>query len=649
MSTVRDPSPPPPAAPVRRTLARGVGVVATFIAAAILPAPAHAQVGPDATAFEPVAPCRLLDTRESGAAVRHAVTVDVAGRCGVPAGAVAAAVTVTAVRPVAAGYLAVSPAGRATDASALNFRTGQVVANLQLVALGEGGALEITTTARTDLVVDVNGAFVPVEGPTSAGRFVAFDPERVLDTRSRQQPAAGEELHVDTGVPVDAIAVVANVTATRSRGFDFLTAFETGTPRPDASVLNLDAPNQSRAATVIVGVHDGRFDVATATGSHVIVDVLGYFTGESASAIDTGLFVPIPPTRLVDTRAALGPFGGPRLYDGGAREFDVEIVTGGPVGAVAANVTVTRTEDRGFVTVGAAGVRRDETSTVNYSSAALTIANQTMSRVSDRGLVVDASEATHVVVDLTGWFIGSPAVARQPVPPNDPPPLRRVVLIGDSAFAGIRWNGALAGLQGMVVDQRLESCRRLVEPSCRGREGVVPRTVVEEIVAMPRAGTEDILVVTAGYDDWHAGFSADFDAVVATARARGYHHIAWVTYRSHVGYVLVDGEVSNYGEMNRIMSAKVASGRFPDVRVWDFDADTSSDPEGWFYADGIHQRPLGSWGAADWLSRHVAAFDDRACPQPWVVGRMPDQPCPTPGAVLATGRGLPDIAAIYGL
>lgn len=604
------------------------------------------------TAFEPLTPCRLIDTRSNAGPVQAdgAVEVQAVGRCGVPDEAVAVAVTVTAVRPVAVGYLTAYPSGSSRpDTSIVNFRSGEVVANLQLVQLGEDGSLTVSTSATTHVVVDIAGAFVPVDGPTSAGRYVPVTAERALDTRLSGRPTAHGSVRVDTAVPDDAVAAVINLTTTASMGFDFLSAHAPGSGLPEASALTVDGPGQVRSAMAIVPIVGGAFDVYTETGSHIIVDVLGYFTGPEAELSSDGLFVPIPPARLADTRGPRGPLGGPRLYDEGAREFDVSSVTAGPVGAVAVNVTVTGTEDRGYVVVQPAGTPMSDTSSVNYSSAGLDVANHAVVRVSDRGVMVWAFEATDVVLDITGWFTGEPVEATDPVPTNEVPPLRRVTIIGDSAFAGIRWNGAVGGLQGMVVDHRLESCRRLATPSCRGREGYAPRSVAAELLSMPQAGPEDLLVVTAGYDDWHAGFSQSFDDVVATARLRGFHHIAWVTYRSDVGYRLPTGGTSNYSVMNTILGQKVASGAFPEVRIWDYDADTSDEPEGWFYSDGIHERPLGSWGTADWLSRQVAAFDDRPCPQPWVPGEDPDDPCPQPGVVLASGRSLPDIAALYGL
>jgi hypothetical protein len=125
---------------------------------------------------------------------------------------------------------------------------------------------------------------------------------------------------------------------------------------------------------------------------------------------------------------------------------------------------------------------------------------------------------------------------------------------------------------------------------------------------------------------------------------RGFEQIVWTTYRTGGAYRagLVD-----YDAMNAILHAKVASGAFPDVEVWDYDryAETA---DSWFVSDGIHETTTGAWGTADWLSRHVAEADGRACPEPWNLTVAAGSPCPDPDPLPAT-IGVPDIRALYGV
>ena len=625
----------------------GPGSVSPASASEVLP-----QHRTEPSAFTSIDPCRLLDTRTEPRRARvpagRSIDVVARERCEVPRTATIVAVTVTAVDPSGPGFLTAYPTGNAVpNASVVNYGPGDVIASQQYVPIGDADSISVFSLAATHLVVDVAGFFEPAGGATTAGRFVPVTQRRLIDTRATGRPSPGDTLRLDPGLSDEAAAVVVNITTTATLQRGYFSAFPAGSGATDTSVLNVDRRDQSRAAGAVVRLAGGEFDVFTSGGDHVIVDLVGYFTSDAAPSSNDGLFVGATARRLVDTRLPAGDAGGPRLWDRGGREFDLTDIVGPQVSAIAASIAVTRTEAPGFAILHPAGRSRPETSTVNYDRGQQTVANSTIVRVSERGIALWALEATHAVVDVSGWFTGEPVSAPEPVVRNDPPPDRRVTIISDSAMAGVRWNGALAGFQGFVPVALLESCRRLATPSCRGREGFAPRSTVAEIDRLPPAGPEEMLVVATGYNDWHEGFGAAFDAVVDAARRRGFRHIAWVDYRSDVGYRLPGsgGTRSNYGAMNEILADKLGSGAYPDVRRWHFDHFTAGTPS-WFASDGVHETRLGSWGVADWVSRHVRAFDDRPCAQPWTAGGPIETPCPDPDVVVRD-RGVPDIAALY--
>ena len=442
------------------------------------------------------------------------------------------------------------------------------------------------------------------------------------------------------------MAVTITTTDTRSPGF--FTAYAADQELPVAFGAQFRRCRTDPQRLGDRPVSSAGFRVYTQAGDHVIVDVTGYFTGQAADRSEAGLFVATTPTRLVDTRLAASPSGGPRLWDRGAREFDPGSITGGPVAAIATNVTVTNTEDSGYVVAYPSRTKRPLASNVNYDSGASDGRRRRRScDIDGRGGRLHALEATHLIIDVTGWFTGTPIEATGAAATNRPPPDRRVTIISDSTMAGIRWNGALAGLQGFQPVTKLDSCRRLVQYSCRGREGFAPPTVVAELNAMAPVGPEEILLIATGYDDYYPRFSSDFDIVVATARARGYHHIVWATFVVSTRYRQPGSLTPNYIAMNGILADKIASGNYPDVRLWDLDSYVAGT-SGWFYSDGIHETPLGSWGIADWVSRHVRAFDDRPCAQPVRPGGAVQDPCPNPDLLPHT-NGLPDIVGLYGL
>lgn len=223
----------------------------------------------------------------------------------------------------------------------------------------------------------------------------------------------------------------------------------------------------------------------------------------------------------------------------------------------------------------------------------------------------------------------------------DPP--RPAIVIGDSAIAALRWvPGADNAIIGFQHALDLESCRRLLAPSCRGREGRTPLTVYDALGAY--GDTYAVLVVATGYNDGTGGYADAFRAIVGRARSLGYEQIVWWTLRSDVDYVS-PGSVGNhetFAANNLVIDQLLASGQYPDVVLADWGGYTADKPE-WFVTDGVHHRAVGAWAAADYLSRKMAFLEDRPCPMPTTPGGERPDPCPDPDA---TGP-IADVEALY--
>jgi len=120
---------------------------------------------PSPSSFFTVAPCRLFDSRTGPWLVSGAErTIAVAGSCGIPAGASAAAVNLTAVGASGAGSLGAYPtAGQPTGLGIVDFQARQTRANNAIVLLSSSGALTLQAlvgqSGVTDAVVDVVGYF----------------------------------------------------------------------------------------------------------------------------------------------------------------------------------------------------------------------------------------------------------------------------------------------------------------------------------------------------------------------------------------------------------------------------------------------------------------------------------------------------------
>ncbi len=419
-------------------LRRGaVAVLGVMVAVAAMGAPPPAaaidrasldKVDTSPARYVAVAPGRLLDTRVDGlpAAGGATTTVPVAGRLGVPAGSTAVALNVTVTEAAGPGFVTVWPAGVARpEASNLNVeRGGQTIPNLVIVPLGDGGAVDIFTQMATHLVVDVVGAWEPAATAT-AGRFVPTGPTRVLDTRSGAAVAGGTTQLVDLGpAAAGASGAVLNVTATEASGAGFVTVWGPGAPRPVASNVNVERPGQTVANTVVTPVDaGGRVAVFVQSTTHVVIDLVGTFTGDGAPSSADGLFVPLTPARVLDTRTG-APL--PRLLGGARADLPLAGRAGIPatgVAAVVLNLTATESSDAGFVTAYPARTPLPPTSNLNTERTWQTIANLSIVAMGANGAVsLHAQRTTQLAADASGWFIGAPAPIDPSVPAEAPAP-----------------------------------------------------------------------------------------------------------------------------------------------------------------------------------------------------------------------------------
>jgi hypothetical protein len=121
----------------------------------------------DGSLFHSLSPARIMDTRLGlgwGGKLGHngTATVPVVSVGGVPSGAKAVIVNVTATESTANSFLAVYPAGLASrpTASNLNFGPGQTLPNLVIVKVGAEGRVNIYNAAgQVHLILDVVGYF----------------------------------------------------------------------------------------------------------------------------------------------------------------------------------------------------------------------------------------------------------------------------------------------------------------------------------------------------------------------------------------------------------------------------------------------------------------------------------------------------------
>lgn len=381
-------------------LASGTPVPATAAPAATAPAPGG---------FTPVTPARVLDTRIAlGAPAAkvgpgRSIDVQVTGTAGVPANGVAAvSLNVTVTEPTAVGFLTVYPTGETRPlASNANFVAGQTVADAVAVKVGAGGKVTIFNSSGTShLVADVAGWHASARGTGSS--FTPVAPLRLFDSRTTRAvgPGATVTVRVADGRPATLTAVALNVTATEPSTGAYLTVYPSGTGRPLASNLNV-SPGQTRANFVAVKVADGAVDIYNSQGStHVVVDLLGYWSAGSESRMSA-----ITPVRILDTRTGLGfsrPIWSKETY---ALHIDDGVVPTSRTAAVVLNVTATGPTSGGYLTVTPSGVNPPLASNLNFV-AGETVPNLVVVPVGAfNGVnIYNSNGETDIVVDIVGWF-----------------------------------------------------------------------------------------------------------------------------------------------------------------------------------------------------------------------------------------------------
>jgi len=365
------------------------------------------------TKYVAVQPFRLIDTR-SGIGVQQVDAktwrVTVAGVGGVPAGASAVSVSMVAVGAAAPGYLLTYPSGAPLpDASNLNYEPGKPYSSGAIIPLSAGGQFDVYVHTPVQFIVDVTGAFVP-SGATSAGRFVPLDSSaRAFDSRAGRPMAAGavSTVAVPSNIPSDATAALITITSTNPNSPGFYTAFVGGAV-PNTSALNVASSNSARATTAIWPVSNRSMNVYSSAGGHLIVDVIGYFTGASAPANSDGLFVPMTPVRRLDTRQS-GAIGANQ-----SRSFSA------PGGGVAiGSLTMVNPLAAGFATAWANGTPMPPTSSINLTDGYV-IANLAVTRVTAAGAAVFSSTTSHYLFDQFGYFTNAAAKETVPLSPDRP-------------------------------------------------------------------------------------------------------------------------------------------------------------------------------------------------------------------------------------
>jgi hypothetical protein len=261
--------------------------------------------------------------------------------------------------------------------------------------------------------------FLEASAAVVPGGYLPLQPTRILDTRvGNGAPIApvgpGSTLTVQVsgrgGVPATSVsAVVLNVTVTNTTvNGGYLIVYPTGDPQPLVSNLNWSR-GQTVPNLLEVGLGgSGQLNIYNGTGSaDVIFDVAGYVPAITGTPGPDGLYNPVVPSRILDTRTGNGGYTTP-VGPGVAIDLQVTGRGGVPatgVSAVALNVTVTNPTVGGYLTIYPAGAPLPLASNLNFT-AGETVPNRVVVKLGSNGHVAifNGYGSTNVVVDVNGWF-----------------------------------------------------------------------------------------------------------------------------------------------------------------------------------------------------------------------------------------------------
>ncbi len=398
-------------------------------------------IGSTGLMYYPLArPVRLLDTRPGispnacfqpnapipGGIVRTQPARVTCEGLTIPANAVSITGNITTVQS-GGGFLAIYPSDAPQPLVAnTNYLPNEIINNSFTVGVGTAdGAVKISVTTTTDVVVDVTGYYAP---PAMGGLYFhpLPRPVRLLETRAgfsgcfapgTPLPGGVNTVQQGTGscggltIPPEALALVGNATTVNPVALGYLTLYPANAAQPLIASSNY-AAGQTVNGPFTVGLSfSGQFKIFPQWTTDLVIDITGYYSAQAGDANGQGLLYSSlgAPLRLLDTRA-----GQQGCYTPGA------VMTGGTIytqetqspctnltptaRALIGNATVVNTTGVGYLTFWPSDAAQPLVATSNFT------AGQVINRYFTVGLAADgsfkrfASLTTDLVVDISGFF-----------------------------------------------------------------------------------------------------------------------------------------------------------------------------------------------------------------------------------------------------
>jgi hypothetical protein len=377
-----------------------------------------AAAAPGALRFVPVTPCRVADTRDpdgpfGGPLLPGQTTRDFIlsqSACGIPANAQAYSLNFTVVPAGKLNYLTVFPTGQPQPvASTLNSRDGRIKANAAIVPAGTNGAVSVFATDDTQLIIDVNGYFVPASTDTALA-FYPMTPCRLVDTREAAGPLGAPSLSArqervfpvltsSCQVPATAQAYSLNYTVVPKGPLGYLTTWPTGQAQPTVSTLNAPTGTITANAAIVPAGDMGNLSVYVTHDTNMIIDINGYFAPPASGGLS---LYNLAPCRVYDSRTQAD--AQPVLNTTGIDVAGSSCNAPPSAQSYIFNATVVPTHSLLFLTLWPHGEdSQPNASALNAPDGAVT-SNLAIVPTTDGSINAFTSHSTHLILDIFGYF-----------------------------------------------------------------------------------------------------------------------------------------------------------------------------------------------------------------------------------------------------
>jgi peptidoglycan/LPS O-acetylase OafA/YrhL len=188
-----------------------------------------------------------------------------------------------------------------------------------------------------------------------------------------------------------------------------------------------------------------------------------------------------------------------------------------------------------------------------------------------------------------------------------------VLLLGDSTLAALRWyeDGAKS-LKGFSYTLDAESCRRISEWSCYGREYRTPTNVVTALKDSTKP--VDLIVLMAGYDSSVRKITDEYRELLKVIRSRN-TPVVVLTYKESLSFPAPGsrGKKSLYAEFNTALREVAANDSSGLLSIAEWNA-YSAGQSSWFKSDGIHLTVKGTLALGAFISTSIATATNNPCP-----------------------------------